>query len=199
MKRDRFISILFGFLVVSSLVLVLDERLSEAAKSANPDRGAALRVPVAQPSAERLIPVREDDERVRGTPAFVRLGSMYQVGNVIWSGAAKREQRRGIFDRGVDLVVKKMNQPSAEEFCQNLGGGARLPTREEYEALARAMGAPNHYDRNVIPDMVNNWFWSSSIHPSDAFYFYYFYGNGGGIYLGHRSFQDSSVRCVIQQ
>ncbi len=95
-------------------------------------------------------------KKIFGIPAFVQLGSMYQVGNVIWSGAVKKEKQRGIFNRRVDLVVKKMNLLDADQYCRNLGGGARLPTWKEYEDLVIAMGRLNYYNRNAIPDMAGN-------------------------------------------
>ena len=58
-----------------------------------------------------------------------------------------------------------MNWDAADRFCRALGDGARLPTREEYEALGRAMGRPNNYRSDMIADMRQNWFWSSSVNP----------------------------------
>ena len=50
---------------------------------------------------------------------------MHKVAGLIWSGAAPQT----------------MNQRDAVAFSAGLGGGARLPTKEEYAALSRAMGS----------------------------------------------------------
>ncbi len=185
------------------------ERVGQNA--ANRDGGVVLVVPVARPPAERLIPVMEGDERVRGIPAFVRLGSMYQVGNVIWSGVPKREPPRGFFNPRVEFIVKRMKEREAEQYCRNLGGGARLPVREEYEALGRAMGAPHHYDRNAIPDMAQNYLPPHGMVHSDFYFWllsghipsglvnatFFFNGNSGGFVGSNPPPNEAAVRCVL--
>ncbi|MEO7162247.1 MAG: hypothetical protein ABI041_04960 [Bdellovibrionia bacterium] len=120
-----------------------------------------------------IIPVEEGDARV--TPKFSALGNMYEIGNLIWSGVPEelRDWKGSI------------------AFCKTLGRGSRLPTREEYEALGRAMGYPNEYDDDLLPDMSGNMFWSSS--P---------YGKGSAWYFSGASVNNyvrdsyNSVRCV---
>jgi formylglycine-generating enzyme required for sulfatase activity len=63
-----------------------------------------------------------------------------------------------------------MPYSDAVAFCRNLdlsrGGGARLPTLEEYEDLARAMRSivpGGYYIPEVIPDMKEHEFWTSTI------------------------------------
>lgn len=161
---------------------------------ADGENGGQARVRGAVPAApaERLEPML-DGHQVN--PAFAALGGMYQVGNVIWSGVAKEWQWRGMFNL---LVVNKMNQHSAGQFCQNLGGGARLPTLEEYEALRRAMGYPIDYRSDRIADMAGHWFWSSSDRPRPQFadHFFNFIGDNGIIFSEHRNSPDGSARCV---
>ena len=92
-------------------------------------------------------------------------------------------------------VGSRMNHHDAINFCLGLGGGSRLPTREEYEALSRAMTVNGHYDRNRIPDMSDKWFWSASLHPNHDSACN-FNGDNGNFYDGDLR-DESSVRCVI--
>jgi hypothetical protein len=57
--------------------------------------------------------------------------------------------------------IRKMKWAAADRFCRGLGDGSRLPTREEYEALGRAMRPGERYNPDLIADMRGNWFWSS--------------------------------------
>ncbi len=135
--------------------------------------------------------VVENDARVNSS--FAKLGKMYRGDHVIWSGTVKRKGLLGIGHR----VVQKMNYLTAERFCQDLGGGARLPTREEYEVLAREMGAPLYYDRNSALDMMSHFFWSSTVNPFHPDYAYGFNGNKGTIDGELRSKREA-VRCVVE-
>ncbi len=122
---------------------------------------------------------------------------MYEVAGLIWSGVAPRT----------------MDQRDAVAYCAGLGGGSRLPTKDEYIALSRAMGSrqpvvyDDHghqradydvagYNRNLIPDMNNRWFWSASVHPQDEDGAFDFDGNVGEVSLDNRDY-NVSVRCVV--
>ena len=132
--------------------------------------------------------IRYTDQKV--SKAFADLGKMHKVADLIWSGVAPRE----------------MSQRDAVAYCASLGGGARLPTKDEYIALSRAMGsrqpdfhAPgydvNGYHRNLIPDMDYQWFWSESVHPQNDVYAFVFISNAGDVnYYGLDGI--FSVRCV---
>lgn len=161
----------------------------------DPDRHAqgAQGAQGAAHAVEPIIPVMEGDPRV--PPAFSALGpeNMYQVGNLIWSAVPAAPRNGGNHPAAGSMI---MDYQAALTFCQELGGGSRLPTREEYEALARSMTVNGRYDHNRIPDMSGNWFWSSSVHPvapDGAFYFNGYYGN---INVGHRR-AKKSVRCGL--
>jgi len=141
---------------------------------------------VVQPPGEvqvdpnTIIPVMDDDPRI--SDAFRRLGNMYQVGGLIWSGMAPNQ----------------MNHPDATQYCQDLGGGARLPTKNEWEALRQAMSTGGMYNPNLIPDM-QHLFWSSSINLFNSDFAFCFDGNG----VHACSYDDGrlynySVRCVIK-
>ena len=124
------------------------------------------------------------------TEEFAKLGPMYEVAGLIWSGVEPRT----------------MNHEDAVAYCAGLGGGARLPTKDEYIALSRAMGSrqPDYYaprmdadgyNRNLIPDMNRRTFWSASVLPQYGVFNFYFGGDDG--YVNYYDRADSkSVRCV---
>jgi len=86
--------------------------------------GVAARV---QPHAQEMVPglehVLENDPRV--TRNFAALGEMYKIAGFIWSG----------------MAPEGMNHAAAIQYCQGLSGGARLPTKEEWEALSRVISS----------------------------------------------------------
>lgn len=129
----------------------------------------------------------------RVSQGFADLGKMHKIAGLIWSGVAPRN----------------MNQSEAVAYCTGLGGGSRLPTKDEYIALSRAMGskqpfyhAPGFdvagYDGNLIPDMDRKIFWSVAVHPLAADFGCVF-GSGVGIVGYDYSYSDTefSVRCVV--
>ena|SRR3990167_1935573 len=67
--------------------------------------------------------------------------------------------------------------------------GDRLPTKEEFTI------AESHGFREILPNMKNNWFWSSSVHPNSTDYAYGFHGYSGNGYYDVRDLSDS-VRCI---
>jgi hypothetical protein len=78
-------------------------------------------------------------------------------------------------------------QYNAVEMCKNLGGA--LPSKADFER-----GEANGF-REVLPNMKDRTFWSSSINPAVAISAYYFDDDGGDLDLGYRG-KYSSVRCV---
>ncbi len=143
-----------------------------------------------------------EDRRV--SPEFAQLGHMHKVAGLIWSGVAPRI----------------MDQRDAVAYCASLGGGARLPTKDEYIALSRAMGvrqpdftAPGFnldgYNVNLISDMkmLDGYpatFASASAHPKDRSPFYspfYFRHLDGGVYVKefypNEDIRLRLVRCVV--
>jgi len=128
----------------------------------------------------------------RVSHAFADLGKMHKVAGLIWSGVAPRT----------------MNLEDAVAYCAGrLGGNSRLPTKDEYNALSRAMGSrqPDYeapgfdvagYNRNLIPGMNNQWFWSASARPRYGGYAFGFNGFHGVVDDYYR-YDYGSVRCVV--
>jgi len=145
-------------------------------------------------AAQLIQPVLEGQGRWnRVNSEFRGLGNMYYVAGLIWSGVAPR----------------LMTQEEAVAFCRDtVGGAARLPTKDEYLALSRALGsrqpdieAPggcdvSGYKSNLLPDMGKRGFWSASEvvgRPRAAYRFDGIHGYARGVN------RDSSfsVRCVV--
>jgi hypothetical protein len=77
-------------------------------------------------------------------------------------------------------------------ICKKLGG--KLPTREDFE-----LGEANGF-RKVLPNMKDQWYWSSSPHPVSDDIPYEFNGNGGddNVISGHTTSQLDAIRCVAR-
>jgi hypothetical protein len=134
--------------------------------------------PNPNPNPNILVPVANDDPRV--SPQFTALGPMYEAASLIWSWVAPN----------------KMSHKDAVNYCQSLGGGSRLPTEEEFEALLRVMTPGGTYNPDLFPGMRHRAFWSSSAHSNDAaFAFVFFAGYVGRLSSRHR-YNGGSVRCV---
>ncbi len=135
-----------------------------------------------EPALTQPIRVMENDPRI--TRNFAALGDMYQVGNVIWSGMLKG---RNIFFMKANWY---MNQLDAAEYCDYVDQYARLPTLEEYDDLASAMGKgkPEGYNSHLLPDM-DYFFWSMSSG-------FFFSGSSGETQYSPRE-NDFAVRCVM--
>jgi hypothetical protein len=149
--------------------------------------------------ATPISPVHQFEalESGRVTPLFAELGPMYEVDDLFWSGLAPR----------------RMNHRDAVAHCLSLGGGARLPTKEDWISLSRAMGsgqpdqiAPEFnvdgYNDRLIPQFGGRLFWSASVHPlNDDFNAFFFFdsGNGSIHYDLSHYFRDftASVCCVV--
>jgi len=133
-------------------------------------------LPSAPPAA--LVQVVPNDPRV--TPAFAALGPMVEASGLIWSG----------------VVPKEMNHEDALTYCQGLG--ARLPTHEQWEALARAMGyelAQSRYNPDLMAGTRGQSFWSSSLYPDNPRFALNFHGSTGELVSSLLHF-ELSVRCV---
>ena len=81
------------------------------------------------------------------------------------------------------------SQQNAVDLCKILGG--TLPTRADFER-----GEANGF-REVVPNMKDRWFWSSSVYPNISYSTYVFYSNHGDIGYDFRNF-TGSVRCVAR-
>jgi hypothetical protein len=100
--------------------------------------------------------------------------------------------------------VNWMNQYDADKYCKD--GGARLPTKEEFEQLAKYLGigtargySPYLADgkTDFLPGLSGYAFWSSSVLPSYSNHAYGYDGSNGGVYYDYRynSF-SGAVLCV---
>ena len=143
----------------------------------------ALERMTIQPSSGGIIPVSEGDGRI--SSAFAkRRGNMFQLGRVIWSGAG----------------VRLHNHVDAVRACDQLGRGSRLPTIQEYDALARAMGRGTFagYNKAIIFDNEAgaDGFWSSTPHDRYPDRVYLFDSVTGEIRHDLRS-AIKGFRCVI--
>ncbi len=134
--------------------------------------------------APEIFPVLEDHPRFHElSEGFRALGNSYEAAGSLWSGVA----------------TQRMSQRDAMAFCAGIG--ARLPTREDYLALTRAMGArdPENedlvgYRQNLLPDMYNRWFWSSSMARRGATAVYF--GGNDGYFNDSIPMSGRSVRCI---
>jgi len=122
-----------------------------------------------RPDPSAIIPLAHNDPRV--TPQFAAQGTMYRAVGLIWSG----------------IPSQAMKRDKAVQFCQSLGGGARLPTVEEWEAVTRVMNG----NLESLPGSSDKYFWSSG--AANAFNF-----RSGGIPYTRDCRDDLfSVRCVV--
>ena len=123
-----------------------------------------------------FIYVPVDDARVSKT--LSALGDLFESAGVIWSG----------------VVQQKMNYPDACQHCQS--AGARLPTQQEWETLARAMRADGSYDPDLLPGTKEEEFWSSTVDAAQNVY--YFKGKEGGLEKSPiRAPFVRKFRCVV--
>jgi len=100
--------------------------------------------------------------------------------------------------------VNDMNQYDAEKYCK--ARGTRLPTREEFEQLAKYLGkgTANGYSpyladgkTDILPGLSGHYqFWSSSFGSADPGYAFFFDGHYGYTHVINSYFYDRSVRCV---
>jgi hypothetical protein len=125
-----------------------------------------------------LVVIAHNDTRV--TPTFAALGSMYEAAGLIWSGVAPQ----------------KMDHATAILYCQSLGEGARLPSKEEWEALSLVISPGGQYNPDLLPG-TQGWFWSSSV--ASTVRAFRFVSNSGDV--AHISLRKNHyyVRCVRSQ
>ena len=188
------------------------------------------------PTTSPEFQIRETDEGVplilRGSNAWRVLAPSTSPQSFVPAFATETSAGKYLFWSGVvknsDGTTSEYNlgeynlmaQPNAVNYCEGLGGGARLPTKDEYIALSRAMGSRqplmatdinnprtdfslNGYQRNLMPDLTPDmndaYFWSASPEPVNASLglngAFYFSGGTGHVYMdaGHSPF---FVRCV---
>jgi hypothetical protein len=65
-----------------------------------------------------------------------------------------------------------------------------LPTKEEFEE------AEKHGFREVLQNIKDRWFWSSSVHPDYSDVAFVFVGSSGGVGIYYRDSLNGSARCV---
>ncbi len=123
--------------------------------------------------------------------AFAALGPMHEAAGLIWSWAAP------------DL----MNHYDAEIYCKTLR--ARLPSKQEFEALIKILSPNGQYDRDLFPIPRVKYggmeFWSSSILVRDPILYYVlFYRDAahsfsvdfGSVWSSSRKETVHTVLCV---
>ncbi|MEO5970663.1 MAG: hypothetical protein ABIQ95_12105 [Bdellovibrionia bacterium] len=129
-------------------------------------------------------------QRVVGRPDLAALGRAWQnpkdPKKLIWGDIAKLE----------DGSDNNMDHLSAETYCKSLK--ARLPTKEEFETLAKDLGnRPSHYYHPVfLPNLLNRWFWSSTVLPDAPQFAATFNGSAGIVNSDNRDSLKGAVRCV---
>ncbi len=99
--------------------------------------------------------------------------------------------------------INRMTQSNAGKYCQDIG--SRLPTKDEYIQLAKYLGAPQSYNpyltdgkTEILPDLSQYDFVSSSVQKNDPLNIYYFDGRSGNIVSFYHGSEDGfAVRCVF--
>ena len=100
-----------------------------------------------------------------------------------WMGSTGENGKQQIWsDR-----IGSANQYDAIDNCKAIAGS--LPSKEDF-----IRGEANGI-REVLPNMKDHWFWSSSVHPDSSDYAYGFNDNDGDVEDVFRNFYGS-VRCV---
>lgn len=102
--------------------------------------------------------------------------------------------------------TSNMDQYDADEYCKD--GGTRLPTKEEFQQLAKYLGegtaqgySPFLSDgkTEILPGLSGEQFWSSSLYPGNSDYAFAFKGGNGYVGFADRlnyvNFRYA-VRCV---
>ena len=151
--------------------------------------------------SEPTDPLPDPEKRTTKTGAvFIRDRSLPALGEawrdprgLIWGDIIKRADGTG--------TVRSMNHDNATAYCDSIE--ARLPTKEEFIQLREYMGARagtdegySHHDNQVLPNLSGHWFWSSSVSPDSADYFYDFSRPYGGVDYHVRNLKNA-VRCVV--
>lgn len=86
-----------------------------------------------------------------------------------------------------DDMAKNLNQYSSKKLCSDKGQA--LPSKEDFQI------AESHGFREILKDMKNRWFWSSSIYPYYTAFAYGFYGSDGNFDDDAR-YSLGFARCV---
>ncbi len=159
-----------------------------------------------QRAQSRLLQLtgKNENQRVSVTGAIFtrdtsnpKLGEAYRdPSGLIWGSVVKTSQG----------ATKHMNEYDAKRYCESIG--ARLPTKVEFEQLARYLGqgTAEGYDpyladgkTEILPGLADRWFWSASVVSYNRSFAWYFYG-GFSHYVGYndfyRNFHSIAVRCV---
>ena len=102
-----------------------------------------------------------------------------------WMGPTGKNGKQQIWS---DLIGSA-DQYNAIENCKAIEGS--LPSKMDF-IRGEARGI-----REVLPNMKDRWFWSSSVRPIFSYYAYAFDGYSGGFYVDYPSSFNGSVRCVV--
>lgn len=155
-----------------------------------------------------------DEKRTTDTGAvFTRDRSHAALGEawrdpdgLVWGDIVKNENGSARYMVQSSEYMKEIGKSlpnrtlGAKEYCERIG--ARLPSREEFTRLREYMGAQSGTDRGyspqVLPNLSDRWFWSSSVYPNVSDVAYFFYGRYGYIYNYYRKY-NYAVRCVVDR
>ena len=98
--------------------------------------------------------------------------------------------------------TERMTQYDAEKYCKSIG--ERLPTKEEFEQLAKYLGrgTANGYDpyltdgkTEILPGIADHYFWPASVYSGVRNGSWIFVGDVGNVSVSVRNF-TFAVRCV---
>ncbi len=129
-----------------------------------------------------------------------KLGEAYKdPSGLIWGNIVTKpvDTNRVFLTRPRSIL---MSQSDANKYCKDIG--ARLPTKEEFENLAKYLGKGSYKpyladgDTEYLPGLYGHWFWSSTDDgPDFPDYAFMFNGSQGYTRIYNRT-NRISVRCV---
>ncbi len=130
------------------------------------------------------------EQSLKVTAKFRAMGPIQEVAGLAWSAVAP----------------VAMKHPVASAYCSQLGGGARLPSREEYLDWMGANGVPGvdldeaksaGPGEEVSWGGLRPWYWTSTLHAEHSFRAFYFDGDTGTLTETFRVF-PRAFRCVVE-
>ena len=137
--------------------------------------------PVEQVACSKLTAEQRSDLR---TVCVTSKGAKFKRVEKKYFGEAWQDEAGMIWsDR-----IGSGNHYDVIDNCKAIAG--RLPSKGDF-----IRGEVNGI-REVLPNMKDRWFWSSSVHPYYSDYACYFFGGSGGGIFNDGRYDGLSVRCV---